>query len=458
MEETPPVRRRLDFDASFYDDDYYKRNSSSSESSRSQKTFKPPEPRDQRWYTYHSSKGVYTALSKSQKRRHQRIDCMARRRAVQETSAPKWRPKDTVATDDERPPPAIMTELAQRKRLVDQDVETMFEEADKRIKLLIRPGEMKARLEHFRQEAESKLSPPAIQEPLVKIRRNLHPPFLGESLEYMREFHKKHLANDLYGLKARFQHIREARVLGFEVDPYTDINAADLPFSLEDLQYLRCHFEVFSAVSLFGLTTDEIIRIARLDTYLDTRDAWLHYQEQVQVLTPSTLSISTLPEAVTQNQQVAEVAPPSDVIKEGTEESRCPTLTTTESVVADQPNKEGLDQMGPSVLDNMEISMVHVLPADFQSSTAQPNFLDGDVVAEEPGHVDFVNRCRGESCDLILYGWTCRVQPNIYCRSRCAQNGFPLPGGTRYLRMGCHAIRPQECRRHVPTGDEHHLP
>ncbi|KAM1620066.1 hypothetical protein ACFXTN_017091 [Malus domestica] len=68
MEETSPVRRRLDFDASFYDDDYYKRNSSSSGSSRSQKTFKPPEPRDQRWYTYHSSKGVYTALSKSQKR------------------------------------------------------------------------------------------------------------------------------------------------------------------------------------------------------------------------------------------------------------------------------------------------------------------------------------------------------------------------------------------------------
>ncbi|KAM2637679.1 hypothetical protein EV1_022143 [Malus domestica] len=47
--------------------------------------------------------------------------------------------------------------------------------------------------------------------------------------------------------------------------------------------------------------------------------------------------------------------------------------------------------MGPSVLDNMEISMVHVLPAAFQSSTAQPNFLDGDVVAEEAGHVDFVS-------------------------------------------------------------------
>ncbi|KAM1000563.1 hypothetical protein ACFX2A_007297 [Malus domestica] len=70
MEETPSVRRRLDFDAPFYDDDYYVRNSSSSESSQSQKTFKPLEPRDQRWYTYHSLKGVYTVLSKSQKCRH----------------------------------------------------------------------------------------------------------------------------------------------------------------------------------------------------------------------------------------------------------------------------------------------------------------------------------------------------------------------------------------------------
>ncbi|KAM1945513.1 hypothetical protein ACFX13_000493 [Malus domestica] len=44
VEETPSVRRPLDFDAPFYDEDYYIRNSSSSESSQSQKTFKPPEP------------------------------------------------------------------------------------------------------------------------------------------------------------------------------------------------------------------------------------------------------------------------------------------------------------------------------------------------------------------------------------------------------------------------------
>ncbi|KAM1524790.1 hypothetical protein ACFX10_009346 [Malus domestica] len=173
---------------------------------------------------------------------------MARRRAAQETSIPKWWPKETVANDDERPSSTIMIELVQGKWLVSRDVETTFEEADKRIKLLLRLGEMKARLEHFRQEAESKLSPLTPQEPLIKIRRNLHPPFLGKALEYMQEFHKKHSAKDLYGLpkacqdtidlvltcpdaeriiqktsdpglKARFQHIREARVLGFVVDP-----------------------------------------------------------------------------------------------------------------------------------------------------------------------------------------------------------------------------------------------
>ncbi|KAM2335345.1 hypothetical protein ACFXTH_012763 [Malus domestica] len=180
----------------------------------------------------------------------------------------------------------------------------------------------------------------------------------------MREFHKKHSANDLYGLpkackdtidlvltcpdaeriiqktldpglKVRFQHIQEARVLGFEVDPYTDIVAVDLPFLIEDLQYLRYHFEVFSTVSFFGLTADEITRVARLDAYLDTKDAL------------------------------------GDPEKEEAEE-------------------DDRNPMGLSVLDNMEISMVHVLPADFQSSTAQPNFLNGDVVAEEAGHIDFV--------------------------------------------------------------------
>ncbi|KAM2893541.1 hypothetical protein FF1_008886 [Malus domestica] len=92
-----------------------------------------------------------------------------------------------------------MAEL-QGKRVMDRDFETTIEESEKRIKLLIRPGEMKAHFEHFRKEVESKRPPLSQQEPLIRVRRNLHSPFLGESLEYIREFHKKHSANDLYGL------------------------------------------------------------------------------------------------------------------------------------------------------------------------------------------------------------------------------------------------------------------
>ncbi|KAM1304565.1 hypothetical protein ACFX2F_022212 [Malus domestica] len=78
-----------------------------------------------------------------------------------------------------------MAELLQEKKAVDRDFETTIEESEKRIKLILRPGEMKARFEHFRKEAESKLPSLPLEVPLIK---------------YMREFHKEHYANDLYGL------------------------------------------------------------------------------------------------------------------------------------------------------------------------------------------------------------------------------------------------------------------
>ena len=46
--------------------------------------------------------------------------------------------------------------------------------------------------------------------------------------------------------------------------------------------------------------------------------------------------------------------------------------------------------MGPSVFDNMEISMVHVLQAEFQPTTSQISFMDGDAVAKETMQIDFV--------------------------------------------------------------------
>ncbi|KAM1469923.1 hypothetical protein ACFXTO_041037 [Malus domestica] len=53
--------------------------------------------------------------------------------------------------------------------------------------------------------------------------------------------------------------------------------------------------------------------------------------------------------------------------------------------------------MGPSVLENMEISMVHVLPAEFQLTMRQPSSLDGYVVTEEATQVDFVTTTEDES-------------------------------------------------------------
>ncbi|XP_068344173.1 uncharacterized protein [Pyrus communis] len=269
----------------------------------------------------------------SQKRHRQQIDCMAQRQKAQANSTTRWQPKEAAGSGDDQPTPTIMAELLQEKKAVGRDFETIIKESEKRIKLILRPREMKTRLEHFRQEAESKLPLLPSQQPLIKVQRNLHPLFLSESLEYMREFHKKHSANDLYGLpkacqealdvaltypdaeqiiqkttdpaiKAKFQHIREARALGFEVDPYTDIDTAELLFSLEDLQHLRYHFE-----------TDT--------TFVNLED-------------------------------------------------------------------DNQDPMGPLILEHIEIIMVYVLLVDFQPTLHQSNFLDGDMVAEEATQLDFI--------------------------------------------------------------------
>lgn len=80
------------------------------------------------------------------------------------------------------------------------------------------------------------------------------------------------------GMNARFEHIREAS-LGFDVDLCTDLDIVDLLFSLDDLQYLRYHFEVFSTEFGFGLTMEEMVRVKRLDVYLDTQDTRISYSE-----------------------------------------------------------------------------------------------------------------------------------------------------------------------------------
>ncbi|KAM1262880.1 hypothetical protein ACFX2G_028566 [Malus domestica] len=137
-----------DFDGPFYNEHYYSRNFSSSSLSTNKKTFKTPEPHDQRWYSYNCLTGMYTALSKSQKHQCQRIDCMARRQAVQAILTTKWQPKKATGSYDARRTPTIMAELLQAKKAVDHDFETTIEESEKCIKLLLRPGEMNNQAEY----------------------------------------------------------------------------------------------------------------------------------------------------------------------------------------------------------------------------------------------------------------------------------------------------------------------
>ncbi|KAM0990514.1 hypothetical protein ACFX2C_009021 [Malus domestica] len=171
------------------------------------------------------------------------------------------------------------------------------------------------------------------------------------------------------GMKARFQYIREARVLGFEVDPYTDIDVVDLPFSLQDLQYLRYHFEVFSAVSLFSLTAYEKERVAILDVYLDTRDARIAYQERTRKALQKQDQVPTLSELEVKTQNETS---PTDMLHEhvvaAVEDDRA-SDAHEQDIWPENLEDEDHDPMGPSVIDNMEISMVHI----YLQSSSQPH-------------------------------------------------------------------------------------
>lgn len=64
--------------------------------------------------------------------------------------------------------------------------------------------------------------------------------------------------------------------------------------------------------------------------------------------------------------------------------------TQDQDILPNDPKDERCDLMGPSVLNNMEISMIHVLSVEFQPTSSEKRLLDGDVIAEETPQIDFV--------------------------------------------------------------------
>ncbi|KAM2245633.1 hypothetical protein ACFXTI_006549 [Malus domestica] len=138
--------------------------------------------------------------------------------------------------------------------------------------------------------------------------------------------------------------------------------------------------------------------MARLDAYLDTKNAWIAYEErarkirQEQSLTPNACK----PEDDSQKDTELDcLAQAHEYIEMHIDPAADAPIH--DAIVLTNPDEDDQDPMGPSVLENMEISMVHVLPAKFQLTTHQPSSLDGDVVVEEATQVDFVTTTEDES-------------------------------------------------------------
>lgn len=133
-------------------------------------------------------------------------------------------------------------------------------------------------------------------------------------------------------------------------------------------------------------------RVAWLDAYLDTRDARITYQEETlnashkqgHVITPTESGANVPNEEVPVSiSQKHTLVPAEDSHTEDAHE---------QDTLLESPTRleREHDPMSHLVLDNMEISMVHVLPVEFQLTATQQNFLDGNMVAEEATQVDFV--------------------------------------------------------------------
>lgn len=193
--------------------------------------------------------------------------------------------------------------------------------------------------------------------------------------------------------KLGFSTFAKPKILGFEVDSYVDIEPTKLPFSLDDLWYIRNCFQVFSTVSLFGLIETETKRIEwRLHSSLDTWNAKIAFQCQVYKVAQSTTTkpVKSLTDKkafldfVVDNTGVEpkvsntpKVNPLDDLAILDAIDTLATSISNEEfdydkdmgfGTKDDSVEKEQDAVIGPSVLDNVEINIVHVLPLEFQSA------------------------------------------------------------------------------------------
>ncbi|KAM2767409.1 hypothetical protein COP1_023208 [Malus domestica] len=111
--------------------------------------------------------------------------------------------------------------------------------------------------------------------------------------------------------------------------------------------------------------TNEQDRVVHLDASLDTKNARIAYEEparkalQGQNQTPATNTL----EDNNQN-ETGSVYTPQEQVSDKAKDDQVEEAPKHHTAL-DNSKDDNHDPMGPSVLENIEISMVHVLPVEF---------------------------------------------------------------------------------------------
>ncbi|KAM2325982.1 hypothetical protein ACFX1X_025263 [Malus domestica] len=111
---------------------------------------------------------------------------------------------------------------------------------------------------------------------------------------------------------------------------------------------------------------DEKEWMARLDVYLDTRNARIAYEERARTIRQEQ---NPTPDACTPDDD-SQKDTESDCVAQAheyveTHSDQAVNAPTHDAIVLTTPEDDDQDPIGHSVLENMEISMVHVLLPNF---------------------------------------------------------------------------------------------